>query len=978
VIKLHPRLVFQLSLLLAGLSAACGGDVVLPEEGEAASLVIVSGDEQRGPAGSALPLPVVVRVLDSRERPVANQDVTFTIGSGGGSVAPTTVKSSAAGDAAANWTLGPNAGSHLLRAQTPRGGSGTLEVTVRATADAGSGSILVEVDGDEQTGPVNSALADSLVVKTTDALGNPVAGVEVTWSVSGGGLITPVTVITGANGLAAAERVLGPAAGPQSAQASVDLFTGSPVTFTHTAIPANPTVLVKISGDNQTAPGGFEVAQDLKVRLEDENENGIGGRSISWVVSSGSGSVSPTSTTTDANGFATTRWTLPAAVGTYTNGVSAVFSGLDPVPFTATATADEPTTIELVSGNNQSGAVGTAVPNPLVVRVTDAAGIPVENVGVNWTAEGGGSVSEANTPTDASGLAQVTRTLGVLPGPYTTTAAVDGLSGSPITFTSTATVGPAAKLAIITQPGTTTATSGQALVPQPEIEVQDLLGNPILQAGRTVSATITSSPEDPFGDGSATLSGANDLTGANGRTTYTGLRITGPAGAYVLTFSSGALIPVSSATITLGGGSATKLVIQQQPSTTAANGAVIAPGPIVRVEDAAGNPVTGNRNISVDVESGPGVLSGTTTVNTSGGATATFSNLRITGTAGPHTLLFSSAGLTSVESGTIDITPGPATSMAIQAGGGTQEAGVDETVPIPPAVLVTDQSGNPVSGVSVAFEVTVGGGIVTPEAVVTTSGGIAAVTSWQLGPLAGPNELVASIPTVPAAGTETFNANATAPNGAPAAVDDNLSAYTVDEDGTLNVTAETDRVLSNDTDPDGDNLTDVNASNPAGGSVVLNLNGSFTYTPDPDFNGTDTFTYQANDGHGNLSGGATVTITVSPVNDDPGFTKGPDVTVSALGSALGFTDDFWASGISPGPPNEGSQAVEFQVTLDDPDDADAFLVPPGVAPDGTLSFTPNPLSGLDPRTIPTTVVAQDNGLPAASSDPQTLSITLTP
>ncbi len=350
----------------------------------------------------------------------------------------------------------------------------------------------------------------------------------------------------------------------------MDLFTGSPVTFTHTAIPANPTVLVKISGDNQTAPGGFEVAQDLKVRLEDENENGIGGRSISWVVSSGSGSVSPTSTTTDANGFATTRWTLPAAVGTYTNGVSAVFSGLDPVPFTATATADEPTTIELVSGNNQSGAVGTAVPNPLVVRVTDASGIPVENVGVSWTAEGGGSVSEANTPTNASGLAQVTRTLGVLPGPYTTTAAVDGLSGSPITFTSTATVGPAAKLAIITQPGTTTATSGQALVPQPEIEVQDLLGNPILQAGRTVSATITSSPEDPFGDGSATLSGANDLTGANGRTTYTGLRITGPAGAYVLTFSSGALIPVSSATIALTAGSASRIVILTQPSSTAA------------------------------------------------------------------------------------------------------------------------------------------------------------------------------------------------------------------------------------------------------------------------------------------------------------------------------------------------------------------------------------------------------------------------
>jgi hypothetical protein len=70
--------------------------------------------------------------------------------------------------------------------------------------------------------------------------------------------------------------------------------------------------------------------------------------------------------------------------------------------------------------------------------------------------------------------------------------------------------------------------------------------------------------------------------------------------------------------------------------------------------------------------------------------------------------------------------------------------------------------------------------------------------------------------------------------------------------------------------------------------------------------------------------------------------------------------------------------VEFQVALDDPDDADAFLVPPAVAADGTLTFTPNPLAGLDPQTIPATVVAQDNGLPAASSDPQSFSITLTP
>src|SRR6185369_13802690 len=55
---------------------------------------------------------------------------------------------------------------------------------------------------------------------------------------------------------------------------------------------------------------------------------------------------------------------------------------------------------------------------------------------------------------------------------------------------------------------------------------------------------------------------------------------------------------------------------------------------------------------------------------------------------------------------------------------------------------------------------------------------------------------------------------------------------------------------------------------PASGSLTLNANGSFTYTPNANFNGTDSFTYRANDGTVN-SNAATVTITVNAVNDAP-------------------------------------------------------------------------------------------------------------
>lgn len=97
----------------------------------------------------------------------------------------------------------------------------------------------------------------------------------------------------------------------------------------------------------------------------------------------------------------------------------------------------------------------------------------------------------------------------------------------------------------------------------------------------------------------------------------------------------------------------------------------------------------------------------------------------------------------------------------------------------------------------------------------------------------------------------------------PVAVAD---TYSTDEDTALVVSGP--GVLGNDTDVDGDDLTAVKVSDPAHGSVTLAADGSFTYTPEPNFNGTDSFTYEANDGTAD-SGVATVTITVKAVNDAP-------------------------------------------------------------------------------------------------------------
>ena len=99
-------------------------------------------------------------------------------------------------------------------------------------------------------------------------------------------------------------------------------------------------------------------------------------------------------------------------------------------------------------------------------------------------------------------------------------------------------------------------------------------------------------------------------------------------------------------------------------------------------------------------------------------------------------------------------------------------------------------------------------------------------------------------------------------NVAPVAVND---SYGVAEDNVLQVVPS--GVLINDTDVNpGDTLTAIRISETAHGSVTLNSDGSLSYTPNPDWHGTDTFTYKANDGMAN-SNEATVSITVDPVPD---------------------------------------------------------------------------------------------------------------
>jgi VCBS repeat-containing protein len=169
----------------------------------------------------------------------------------------------------------------------------------------------------------------------------------------------------------------------------------------------------------------------------------------------------------------------------------------------------------------------------------------------------------------------------------------------------------------------------------------------------------------------------------------------------------------------------------------------------------------------------------------------------------------------------------------------------------------------------------------------------------------------------------------------PAAVND---SYSLAEDASISPTAGT-GVLANDTDTEVDSLTAVLVTNVTHGTLTLNANGSFTYTPTGNYNGPDSFTYKANDGWFDSASNATVSITVTSVNDAPvgvadsySVMQNNTLTVAAAGVLANDTDvDLQA--LTVGAPRPTTGVANGTLTLN---------------PDGSFTYTPNAnFSGTD-------------------------------
>ncbi|HET9040556.1 MAG TPA: Ig-like domain-containing protein [Gemmatimonadales bacterium] len=493
-------------------------------------------------------------------------------------------------------------------------------------------------------------------------------------------------------------------------------------------VPASVKVL---HGDAQQGLVGEPLPDSIVVQVTDADGRPVPGRAVSFLslTSIPGASFSPKVATTDSAGRASALpilgrqpgpWPVEAQVSVRNGRVLTAELSL-------TATVGAPDSLVRVRGEDQGGRVSQTLTDSLVVEVVDRFDNPVPGVAVDWSAQGGGQVSGAETETGADGRTGVTRRLGARTGAQSTVAAVASLKGSPLVFHHTALPGDAAVLIAIGGGGQE-GQVGTVLADPLEVRAEDADGNPI--AGREVQWAVTS------GGGSADP--ATSVTDTDG-TTATRWTLGDGVGAQTLAARMAGL-PDVVFSASAGAGAPAGMTIETQPSAAAGSGAAFSRQPVVQLRDAGGNPVASD-DIEVTVALGDnpgGTLAGGKTVSTRNGV-ATFTNLSITGAVGSYTLRFIGAGLSGATSAAIALGPSSPAALAIRRQP-PATATAWQTLATQPIIEVRDGGGNPLDGIRVDASIQGGGSLIGGTSA-TTSQGVATFTDLGIGGGAGTRTL---------------------------------------------------------------------------------------------------------------------------------------------------------------------------------------------------------------------------------------------
>ena len=480
--------------------------------------------------------------------------------------------------------------------------SATLQAS---TAQVSSDSLSVKA-GNGQSAVAASAVAAAPSVLVTDAGGNPVSGVVVTFAVaSGGGSATGLTPTTDAFGVATVGSwTLGTIAGANTLTATAAGISGS-VTVTATGTPGGASAArstLTPSSASVTANGTS--TQVLTVQAKDANGNDLssGGATVTITKSSGSGSLG--AVTDNHNGTYAATATAPAVVGSgvfvATIGGGAVMSG---------TTGQTQATVTYMAGPLAKFAVAVAGPQTNGVAFAGTCTVTAQDA--NGNAITGfnaytGNVTISAGPNDGtiSGLGSLSGAVLNQVGDFTNGVASLGgrivFKGKAGLHTFTATSGSCGGTS-----GSVSIIAGAATKVQVETAADGsgtVVGAQSLASGSTITAyAISRDASDNFVanvSASWSLAGVSggvvsgDLVGSSTATTGTNAVLTGRViGGATLHAVSGILTTTDSGVITVIAGAATRLNVSIPATTTAGTPFSVT----VTAQDANGNTATGYR-----------------------------------------------------------------------------------------------------------------------------------------------------------------------------------------------------------------------------------------------------------------------------------------------------------------------------------------------------------------------------------------------
>lgn len=714
------------------------------------SLSMVSGINQTGVVGTALALPFKVKILDSLNVGIINQNVTFKVTSGGGKLNGTDttkiVKTDSLGIASITLTLGPKPGSNNNKVQAatnpPLSGS---PFTFQASGQTGPPQRLVKVSGDSISGVVNNPLPAPFVAKVTDNFDNPIANINVTFTVkSGGGKINGANqaiVKTQANGQAAVTLTLGTASGKlnnvveaRALNGTKDL-TNSPMTFAATAAPTNAYEMSIQGGGRQEGKAGEKLPSALTVKVKDLPGNGIPNHPVRFQTRRGGGylgnNATDTTVTTDATGVARINWYLGGAIkpdsqivdATANNGITALRNS--PLKFAALATVGSPSAEGCFVLANPSTIPADGVANcQVTVHVCDKFGNPIAGVPVIIDVSGEvNNVKQPNNPTDSQGKAQGSFTT-TRSGTKTVTARIIG--GIIITRSAEVEATSLDARAVNPAGGNSQTGNTNAALPEPlKVKVGDKNGNgvPNYEVHVKVEQGGGKLYDRDSGQISDSLRVRTDAVGfANiayicGPTSMENrIRVSAPGLANSPFLFLAQVIRPQPAKLAMISGN-------QQQGTV---GEMLAQPIVVRVTDNNDRPVFGVP-VSLKVTLGSGSVDQQSQVTlTSDVFGEVHGSWRLGAEAGLNYLRSESAGLNGSPFD-FEAQAAPDRASALHVVGGNPAFGDVNGQSQPLVVRTVDALGNGVDGIAVIFELVEGAATLTDNYVVSSGGGLASV-----------------------------------------------------------------------------------------------------------------------------------------------------------------------------------------------------------------------------------------------------------